>query len=418
MEVNTYCSDSSDFINLSIAFTTGLHKLQSLNELNTSFLHLVLIKSKSLLNDCDNVRLEPLSDFPDEMLPNTAYKINNNNNSCCILVFFERRIIEKLTVICNQGYLILTEKNGKLTLVKYDDKKIVLNYLNKENMNTWIQVNLEEIPMEVDQINEESKDCSIQQGSQNMSTIDKSPEVQQRNNHENCLDMNITFTPEISMDEINRMYPDACNFFQQNIVIKGNGHELLNNSGHVKNISTQHWKNSTFGPFKLHNTCPGPNKIYKCPIPNCYEKMTYWSLTTAHLENHHGYEKFLCPIGFPRHIVPVVCNERHSMIIHIKYVHDGLNVDPIKIHTRQLTFPFTVLALNSHLKLFEAELNFTKERIEACKLIKERGFTEHPDIKWITFNDLTQKEKIKFMSGIKERHDESQAKVVLAAVLK
>jgi len=111
-------------------------------------------------------------------------------------------------------------------------------------------------------------------------------------------------------------------------------------------------------------------------------------LCTTHLARQHGYEKYVCPVGFPAHILPIVSIDKSAMVRHLWEYHKLKGQEPILIHTKQLNFPFSLLAQTSVHKLKFAELCFSKERLEAYNIIKEKKIMETVNSKWISLNDL------------------------------
>jgi len=198
----------------------------------------------------------------------------------------------------------------------------------------------------------------------------------------------IKLTPAMTIEEINEKYKEGANFIANNVHIHENGHEMLNNLGHVKQKGVKYWENPLYGPFEIVTKCAGSKILYNCPLDHCDVQMPMFPLSTTHLARHHGHEKYMCPIGFPSHVVPIVCIEKDSMINHITDYHKLQGIEPILIHTKQLSFPFTLLAQTSLNKLLFAELCFSKERIEAYNIIKQKRIIETGSSKWISLEDL------------------------------
>jgi len=119
---------------------------------------------------------------------------------------------------------------------------------------------------------------------------------------------------ELSLDDINENYPEAARFIENLKHLKNQGFKLIH-ADHIKHSIIKYWKMSTYGEvdflFSGTDQCS-----LGCPFTACDQ----WSdrqTIMKHTRDYHGPEKWMCPYGLCRHVVPVIALRESTISTHI-----------------------------------------------------------------------------------------------------
>jgi len=143
---------------------------------------------------------------------------------------------------------------------------------------------------------------------------------------------------------------------------------------------------------------------FGCPFEACHFNDNRRTVV-HHVERYHNHEKWMCPIGLVRHVVPIIAVTKKTIEIHINDAHPHMNLQPIMIHSKQINFPFTMPYKNSADKLKLSELCFVEQRRAAKEYIYKNEIQEAEGNKWLTIANIADrlKDEVPIMlKGIKE----------------
>ena len=207
--------------------------------------------------------------------------------------------------------------------------------------------------------------------------------------------------PAMSIEEINNAYPDAANFIKKLGHLRHGRMELID-AKNVENFlnAKKFFRHSLFNETDYANKGSGEDD-HGCPFQEC-QFHAHRLNVEHHVKRYHYYEKWMCPIGLCRHVVPIIAVDKKTIQIHIQEAHRNKTLEPIRIHSKQIKFPFTMPYKNSAEKLKAAELCFVDQRRAAKEYILRNGIQEIEGSEWLTtahIADRLKKEIPKMLRG-------------------